>query len=257
MASVLLTERRDGVLLMGINRPAKRNAFSFELLDVLAKAYSQLEDDPTLRCGLLYAVGDHFTAGLDLAEVGPKMAGGASLFDSADVDPCQTGQGRPRTKPVVQAVQGYCLTIGIELALANDICVAHPDTKFGQIEVQRGFLPFGGATVRMPQRCGWGNAMRYLLTGDLFDGREAHRIGLVAELSDDPFARGLELAQRIAEQAPLAVQATIVSARRSIDDEAGALADLEPRARELMHTADAAEGMASFVERRKANYTGR
>lgn len=253
----LRTEVHGHVLHMTLARPEKRNAFNLALLRDLAKAYTRLEDDPGLRCGLLCAEGDHFTAGLDLGEVGPQVANGAPLFDPQEVDPCQTGQGRRRTKPVVQAVRGYCLTIGIELALANDIVVAHPDSQFGQIEIKRGFAPFGGATVRFPARCGWGNAMRYLLTGDLFYGREAYRIGLVAELSDDPTARGAELAERIAAQSPLGVQATVENARLAQSDPTAAFAQLAPVSARLMATEDAAEGMASFLERREARFAGR
>lgn len=89
---------------------------------------------------------------------------------------------RPVSKPVVVGLQGTCLTLGIELALASDVVLAERSTRFGQIEVTRGILPFGGATLRFPRAVGWGDAMRWILTGDLFDAEEAHRIGLVQEL---------------------------------------------------------------------------
>lgn len=257
--STVTLEARGGVLHMGLNRPAKYNAFNRAMLRDLAAAFSQLEDDPALRCGLLFAQGDHFTAGLDLADVGPAVATGEPLFAPDQVDPLDLF-GRRRTKPVVQVVHGYCYTIGIELGLASDVLVCADDTVFGQIEVQRGIMPFGGATLRFHQRCGSGNAMRYLLTGDRFDGREAHRIGFAQATGADreaALALGIGLAERIAAQAPLAVQATRANTLKALEaGHAAAAAELMDRARALMGTRDAAEGMRSFVERRTAQFTG-
>ena len=167
---------------------------------------------------------------------------------------------RRTTKPVVCAVRGWCLTIGIELLLAADIRIAAADTRFGQIEVCRGIFPFGGATTRLPALTGWGNAMRYLLTGDRFDAREALRIGLVSEVTDlDSLAeRGLALAERVAAQAPLAVRETLASARMArAGEKTRAEQELLAQARYLMTTEDAEEGLASFVERREATFSGR
>lgn len=254
-----ITIKKEGhLLLIGLNRQDKMNAFTPAMLRSLSRAFTVLEEDQDLRCGFLYGEGDHFTAGLDLAQVGPEVGKGKPLFDENHIDPLQT-QGRKRTKPVVMAVKGYCLTIGMELVLANDITVAHRDTKFGQIEIKRGIFPFGGATVRMPQRCGWGNAMRYLLTGDLFSGEEAYRIGMVQDVTDeDPFIKAKEIAMTIAQQAPLGVQASLSSSLDAVHNvEASALKDLLPTARKLMQTEDAHEGLQSFIERRKANFKGR
>jgi enoyl-CoA hydratase/carnithine racemase len=258
--SVLTTEVRNHVLHIGLNRPEKYNAFNRALLSELAAAYTRLEADPDLRCGLLFAHGPHFTAGLDLAEVGPAVARGEPLFAANQVDPLNLF-GTRRSTPIVQVVQGYCFTIGIELALATDVLICAQDAVFGQIEVQRGIMPFGGATVRFHQRCGWGNAMRYLLTGDRFDGTEAARIGLAQQACETPEAAlvaGVQLAERIAAQAPLAVRATRQNAALAVEQgEAAALAGLMDAARGLMTTEDAAEGMRSFVERRAAVFKGR
>jgi enoyl-CoA hydratase/carnithine racemase len=215
-----------------------------------------LEDDKNLRCGFLHSKGDHFTAGLDLADVAKHVAKGATLFGDTVVDPVQL-MGRKRTKPVVVAVQGYALTIAIELVLANDICIAAKGTTFGQIEIKRGIFPFGGATIRFAQRCGWGNAMRYLLTGDTFNENEALRIGLIQEIADNPFETGLAIAKTIAKQAPLGVQATIVSATKTFEEGfEAAKADLMPILDKLMQSQDAKEGIQSFVERRDAKFKG-
>ena len=255
----LSTERRNHVLAIALNRPSKRNAFNLQMLKELAQAYTELDSDDDLRCGLLCAMGDHFTGGLDLAEVGPAVSQGQQLFPSGGV--CPVGVTGPRTKkPVVSAVQGYCLTIGIELILSSDVCIASADTKFSQLEVGRGIMPFGGATMRFHQRCGWGNSMRWILTGDRFDAQEAYRIGLVQELTEPgtQIERGREIAERIAAQAPLAVQATLANARTHLAAAEGrALAEMMKNARGLMSTEDAREGMMSFVERREAKFKGK
>jgi len=200
--SRVVVERRGHLLLIGLNRPEKRNAADFSMLQQLALAYGELERDPELRVGVVHAIGDHFTAGLDLADVGPRLGPtGLDIVPEGGINPWQV-EGTSLKKPVVMAVQGTCLTLGIELMLASDIVVAAESTRFGQIEVSRGILPFGGATIRFPRAAGWGNAMRWLLTGDLFDATEAHRMGLVQEIvpTGRELHRAIELAERIAAQ---------------------------------------------------------
>ena len=252
----IITETVGHVLKIVLNRLWKLNAFFWHLLAELSDAYSMLEKSEELRCGLLYTTSDNFTSGLDLADVTPHVQAGEVLFSADKIDPLRI-TGNQLSKPMVLAVQGFCLTIGLELLLAADICIATPETKFGQIEVNRGIFPFGGATFRMRQRAGWGNAMRHLLTGDIFDGNEAYRIGLVAELNKDPMTRGLELATTISEQAPLGIYATLKSARLALHNEKEAQEGLTATAIELMKTEDAEEGLQSFIERRKAKFTGK
>lgn len=258
-ATTLTVETQGHLLVVGLNRPAKRNAFNLAMLNELALAYAQLEDDPGLRCLLVHAHGDHFTAGLDLAEVGPHVAGGGSLVVEGGIDPFGL-LGRRRSKPVVLAMQGYCYTVAVELALAADVVVAARDARFTQFEVRRGIMPFGGATLRFAARAGWGNAMRWILTGDTFDAAEAYRMGLAQELSEPgrQLERALAIGETISKQAPLAVQAALRNAR--LAQEQGfdaALAKLMPEARVLMTTEDASEGVQSFLERREAAFKGR
>ena len=251
-------ERHGHVLAIGLDRAAKRNAFDLPLWENLCRAYGELERDPDLRVGVLHARGDHFTGGLDLPQWAPVFASGAWTIPDGGVDPL--GLTGPRlTKPIVMAVQGICLTIGIELLLATDLRVAAESARFGQIEIKRGIYPVGGATLRLPREVGWGNAMRWLLTADEFPAAEALRIGLVQEVvpHGQELARALELAQTIAAQAPLGVYATIASARMAQVDEAAAgkrlLSDLAP----LLASADMQEGLAAFVQRRPGKFTGR
>jgi len=257
----ITTEQRGPILLIGLNRPAKRNAFDLEMLNLLAFAYAELEDNPEIRCGVLFAEGEMFTAGLDLANVAPKVVEHGHLkYPGGSIDPLGLDRGRKRTKPLVVAVQGKCLTIGIELMLATDIRIASENATFGQIEIKRGIFPFGGATIRLPQVAGWGNAMRWLLTGDEFDAAEALRIGLVQEVTPhgEQVAKAIEIAETIAKQAPLGVKATIESARMA--QEVGvekAVEALTPQIMRLFGSDDAREGVQSFIERRDGNFTGR
>lgn len=254
-----ITVERDGhLLLMGLNRPAKRNAFTQEMLAELNLAYGLLDRDPELRCGVLFAHGDHFTGGLDLVDVAPAMRegtrmpeGGLDFFGLRD---------RRVSKPVVMAIQGWCLTIGIELALASDIRVAASDTRFAQIEIKRGIFPTGGATLRFARECGWGNAMRYLLTADEFGAEEALRMGLVQEVVEpgQQLDRARQIAQVISAQAPLAVQATLRNARVTLrEGERAAVDQFRQEQATLMETEDAREGMQAFVERRDGVFSGR
>jgi enoyl-CoA hydratase len=257
---VLTLERRGHVLLMGLNRPQKRNAFNIELLIELGRAYELLDDDDELRCGVLFAHGEHFTGGLDLAEVGPALAEGNLSFPDDARDPWRN-DGKPWTTPVVAAAQGWCMTLGIELLLAADVRVASSDVRLAQLEIQRGIYPFGGATSRLPREAGWGNAMRWLLTGDEYDAAEAHRLGLIQEITEpgQHLDRAIELAESIATRsAPLGVKTTLASAQRALrEGHQAAAARFNDDMVALLRTEDGAEGMLSFIERRPAKFTGR
>lgn len=254
-------QQRGHILLIGLNRPAKRNAFDLEMLDQLAAAFTELEDNEEVRCGVLFAEGEMFTAGLDLANVAPKVVDGGILkYSENSVDPLNLQGNRSRTKPIVAAVHGKCLTLGIELLLACDIRIASENATFAQIEIKRGIFPFGGATVRFPEIAGWGNAMRWLLTGDEFDANEALRIGLVQEITahGKQIEKAVEIAETISRQAPLGVRATIESARTA--QTAGfnkAVENLTPQILELFASEDAKEGVQSFLERRDGNFRGK
>jgi len=257
------TQVRDHVLSIGINRPAKRNGFTPKMLRELAEAYTRLEDDPTLRVGVLHALGDHFTAGMDLPSIAEYRKRGERPIPEhmGLVEPHDLGLPgyRRRTKPLVVAVKGICFTIGLELMLAADIVVAADNCRFSQLEVGRGIMPTGGATIRMAQRAGWGNAMLHLLTADEFNSTEAMRIGFVQRVvpAGTELDEAIAIAQRISEQAPLAVVASRLNARDAIEfGQAAALAEFTETNTRLANSEDAAEGVRSFVERRKPNYIG-
>ncbi|HOQ10402.1 MAG TPA: crotonase/enoyl-CoA hydratase family protein [Syntrophomonadaceae bacterium] len=262
MSKDLVTVERQGhVLLIGLNRPEKRNALSLDMYWQLAKAYGELHQDPDLFCGLLFAHGDHFTGGLDLPEWTGVFAEGKMPDLPEDmIDPFGLDEDRRLSKPLVMAVQGICYTVGFEMLLCTDVRIAASDLRLAQIEVKRGIYPVGGATVRMFEELGWGNAMRYLLTGDEITAAEAYRLGLVQEVVEpgQQFHRALEIANRIAKQAPLGVQAALRSARIArVDGTRKALARLMPDIMPIMKSEDAAEGVRAFIERREANFKGR
>ncbi len=253
---------RGGLLLMAINRPAKRNGFTQRMLRQLAEAYTRLDDGAGLRVGVLYAKGAHFTAGLDLTAVAPMMRRGESLFPAGLVDPVDLGMPgyRRRSKPMVVAVKGITYTLGMELMLAADIVVAADDCRFSQLEVKRAIMANCGATLRMAQRAGTGNALLHLLTGDEFGAVEALRLQFVQKVvpAGQEFEQALQIAQAIAEQAPMAVAATRHNVIKSVEQGPLAAAqDFQAVQQRLLASDDAAEGLLSFVERREARFVGR
>lgn len=210
-------ERHGAVAEIVIDRPAKLNGFTPEMLGDIARAFTDFERDPALRCAVLTAAGPHFTAGLDLPAMAPVMAENGLLIPDGMIDPLMT---RPpfRSKPVVAAVKGITYTIGMELMLAADIVIAADNCRFSQLEVKRGLMPTGGATLRFVERAGWGNAMLHLLTGDEFGPAEAYRCNFIQEIvpAGAERERALAIAEVIAAQAPLAVAATLANARKAV-----------------------------------------
>ena len=262
MEGRIATEVRGPLLLIGIDRPAKYNGFTPRMFRELGEAYSRLDDDADLRVGVLHAHGKHFTAGLDLPAIAPFMQRGEKLITPGDVDPMDLGTPgyRRRTKPMVCAVKGITFTLGIELMLAADVVVAADDCRFSQLEVKRGIMATGGATLRMSQRAGLGNAMLHLLTGDEFDAKEALRLNFVQKVvpAGQELDEAIRIAELIAAQAPLAVVATRLNALKAVEQgPLEAMADFVPTQTKLANTEDAKEGVRSFVEKRPARFTGR
>jgi enoyl-CoA hydratase len=250
-------ERHDHILKIIIDNPTKKNAFIPEMMEQLAEALTLLDTDDGLWVGVLCAEGENFTAGLDM----PKFFGpGATAKPLAEgsIDPF--GLRNQCRKPIVTAVQGICFTIGIELALAGDIVIAADDSRFCQMESKRGIAPLGGAHFRYITRAGWGNAMYHLFLCDEFGAAEAHRIGLVQEVvpAGTQTDRAMALAQRIAANAPLGIQVTKQAGRKYIEaGEQAAIAAIGTVRDRVMNSADAAEGIQSFMQRRPAVFQGR
>jgi enoyl-CoA hydratase len=255
-------ERRGAVLLIGINRPAKYNGFTPRMYRELGEAYTLLDDDPQSRVGVLHAFGPHFTAGLDLPSIAPLMKRGEKAVPAGLVEPTDLGTPgyRRRRKPMVVAVKGITFTLGIELMLAADVVIAADNCRFSQLEVKRGIMATGGATLRMAERAGLGNAMLHLLTGDEFGSAEALRLNFVQKVvpAGQELDEALRVAQAIAQQAPLAVAATRLNARKAVEQ--GPLAAMQEFIsvqQRLSNSEDAAEGVQSFIEKCPVRSTGR
>lgn len=252
---------QDGhILLIRINRPEKYNALSPDMYHTMGKALARLNEDPELRVAVLHAEGKHFSAGVELDLWAPIFGSGSAFpVQEDEVDPFGL-TGERHSKPVVIAVQGYCFTWGVEVLLNTEIRIAARDTQFQMLEVQRGLYPCGGATLRLPKEVGWGNAQRVLLTGERWNAEEALCWGMVQEVVEpgEQFARAMEYAQKIADCAPLGVQGLLKSTRTAQSEPHDVAVqqmfrDLVP----VMKSEDAAEGVQSFIERRKAVFKGR
>jgi enoyl-CoA hydratase/carnithine racemase len=251
-------ERRGAVLLVGIDRPQAQNLLDPPILIGLGKAYYQLEHDDALRVAVLHGVGPDFSLGADLPAIAAAQASGVLPPKDPDfINPF--GVRAPfRSKPVVIAVQGGVRYGGHELLLASDIRVAASDSTFNQGEVARGVFPGAGATVRMTREAGWGNAMRYMLTGEEWGAEEARRIGLVQEVvpAGKQLDRAVEIAQKIAAAAPLGVRATLASSRQALAGEEPVLAALQAQFLQLAQGEDRKEFVRALQERRPPVFQG-
>jgi enoyl-CoA hydratase len=248
----VLTERRERILIITINRPEAKNAVNAAVSNGLAAAVDQLDDDPALSVAIITGAGNSFCAGMDLK----AFARGENVLVKG------RGLGfteRPPVKPIIAAVEGYALAGGTELALATDLIVAARNSAFGIPEVKRGLVAGAGGLLRLPQRIPYQIAMELALTGDSVSAERAHQLGLVNVLAEAGHAleAAVELAERITANGPLAVAAT----KRIITESRGWSAETQWREQmkilaPVFISNDAKEGARAFAEKRPPNWTG-
>lgn len=256
----LTIERRGQVALFGLNRPNAQNRVDPETFQALARAYHDYDHDPSLRAAILFGHGESFSRGIDV-EAYRAIAGRGTPLQGMTrvVNPLGYGQAR-LTKPLIAAVHGDTWNMAHELFLAADIRVAAASTNFGQDENTHGRFPGGGSTVRFVREAGWGNAMRYMLTGDHWTAQDAHRMGVLQEIADTPQAaldRALAIANKAAACAPLGIQATLASAHLAIDAaEEVAFSKLGAQYASLYRTQDFVEGLTAPAQGRAPVFHG-
>ena len=254
----LLLERDGAVAVLTINRPDKRNALNTRVRTELVAALDALRDDASVRVLVITGAGDKaFVAGADIAEFAERTPleqrasmTGRRVFDEVAAYP----------KPVIAMINGFCLGGGCELALGCDIRIAADTARFGQPEVNLGIIPGGGGTQRLPRIVGMGQAMRLVLSGELIDAAEALRIGLadIVHPAAELRARTLEFARGMAAKSPVALQMGKAAVRAAAEMPLSAGLQYET---ELFVTCfasdDKREGVAAFLEKRPAEFTGR
>lgn len=246
----VLTERRGGVLVMTMNRPAARNAIDTPMAQALLAGLDELDQDASLRAGVLTGGGGTFCAGIDLK----------AFATSGPPDGFGTFVRRGSTKPLVAGVEGHALAGGLELALTCDVIVAATGSKFGFPEVKVGLFAAAGGLNRLPRHLPFGVAAELALTGDAFTAEVALQHGLVTRVVPDGGAcdEAVRVATKIAGNAPLAVAATkdlLRAAYGRTEDDFWTIQD--ERRPHVFDAPDALEGARAFAERRAPRWTGR
>jgi enoyl-CoA hydratase len=258
----LLVERDGHVATVTLNRPEARNALSGEMLVRMHDAWVEIDEDPEIRVAIVTGAGGHFCAGADLKAMAaghpddewtPRFDADPDLHWRALLRHFQPG------KPLIAAVEGYAVAGGTEILQAMDLRVAAESAVFGVAEVRRGLFPLGGSTVRLRRQIPFTVAAELLLTGRQMTAAEAKEVGLVGHVVPDgqALAKARELADQIAANGPLAVQAVLRSLRESADlGEADALAHELELGWPVFATNDAQEGPKAFAEKRAPHFTG-
>jgi enoyl-CoA hydratase len=250
----VLTERRDGVLLVTLNRPDARNAVNTALAEGIAAALDDLDAESELTVGVLTGAGKGFSAGMDLKAfvAGERPWVGDRGFAGI--------VQRSARKPLIAAVEGFAMAGGLEIALAFDLVVASREARLGIPEVKRSLVAAAGALRRLPQRLPLNVAMEMALTGDPISAERAHALGLVNRVTDPGGAvdAALELAAAIARNGPLALDATKEILLRQADwTEEEFWREQGERVAPVMSSDDAREGATAFSEKRDPVWKGR
>jgi enoyl-CoA hydratase len=253
--STILYEKRDHVTIITINRPDALNSLTVEMLLGIEEAFADFNGDPDGWVAILTAAGDKaFSSGLDLKEAAPLLTGGDTLgFD----DPTKR-QFSDVFKPIICAVNGFCIAGGMEMMLGTDLRIAAEHATFGLGEVRWGLVPLGGTHVRLPLQIPWAIAMQLLLTGKNIDAKRAYEVGLVNEVvpADELMPGALKLAEKMCRNGPLAMKTAKEIAVRSLALEPGFVLEKALGAR-VLASDDAKEGPRAFAEKRPAKFTGR
>jgi enoyl-CoA hydratase len=253
------------VLVVTLNRPEAKNAFSPEMLLGLYKAWRRLDEDDNLHCAILTANGDTFCAGMDLKQgaEGEHRSTDEFMAIMAEVPNIHwqalLRENRPN-KPIVLAVEGYALAGGTEILQGTDIRIAAENAVFGVTEVARGLYPMGGSTIRLRRQIPYCLAAEMLLCGDRFSAQQALEFGLINRIvpAGTTLDVAHEFADKICSNGPLAVQAVTRSLREHQEymSEDDALRESDVLAGPVFSSADAREGMRAFKEKRPAVFTG-
>jgi enoyl-CoA hydratase len=254
VANEVLVERRNGVLVITINRPEAKNALDRAVAEGVAAAVDELDGSDDLRVGVLTGAGGTFSAGMDLKAF---LRGETPAIEGRGL--CGITQTPPR-KPLIAAVEGWALAGGFELLLACDLIVAAENARFGVPEVKRSLVAAGGAALQLPRRVPFNVALEMLLTGEPLGAIRAAEIGLVNRLTAEGAALpgALELASTIAANGPLAVAATKSVARGSADwSFAEGWAQQAELIAPVFASEDAREGATAFAEKRLPVWKGR
>lgn len=252
----LLFTQQKGVLLIQLNRPRELNALSNAMLGQIADALTTADQDASVAVMVITGNDRAFAAGADIDELANKTG------EMVATDPRNQHWAAIRllNKPLIGAVNGFCLGGGNELAMLCDFLIAGNNAQFGQPEVNLAILPGAGGTQRLTQLAGKAKAMRWMLTGEFINASEALNIGLVTELCEPELTveRSLEVAGLISKKAPLAI-ASIKRAVNAASDQLlnqGLMIEREEFAK-LLSSADKQEGIAAFREKRAASYSGK
>jgi enoyl-CoA hydratase/carnithine racemase len=250
----------DHVAVITLNRPDKRNAMNRELMGALMEALQRVRQDAEIRAAIITGAGGTFSAGADLKE---RAAGGRSadlaVASVIEANPMDRFSTMPIEKPLIAAIDGYCLAAGMELALLCDIRICTPRARFGLPEIIRGFFPGGGGPQRLMRAIPQSMAMEMILTGDPIDAPTALQSGLVSRVvpEDELLSTACQIASRIAGHAPLAVRAVKEVARAALDETLDQSLRLGGALRWIVgQTEDAKEGPRAFAEKREAEYKG-
>lgn len=251
--SEALTEVRDGVLIVTLNRPEAKNAVNRALAEAVAAAMDRLDADDELRVGIITGAGGTFCSGMDLKAFltgelpSIKWRGFAGLTEA------------PPKKPLIAAVDGYALAGGFEIMLSCDLVVANKDAKFGIPEAKRGLAAAAGGLVRLPRQISPRLAMELALTGDFISAQRAYDIGLINRVTDTvALDAALELAASITANGPLAVARSKQVIVESRDWSEGEMWSKQTEVLgNLFMSEDAREGAAAFAQKRKPEWKGR